>query len=85
MIYQDEFIGGPFDGAPPRSSKLGNKYLSLELLKRVDTEAAVFAIYKYDETITDGTTTTRKYRYVESLPYDEAHEVQDKYSSLHVG
>ena len=71
MEYVDHFLGGPRDGVK-RASQAGERYPKYTLRQSVEVGPRVLAVYQFEETrVMDGVT-ERIYRYLRSMPADEA-------------
>jgi hypothetical protein len=73
MDYIDHFIGGPRDGIK-RKSEYSERYPLFTLRQAVEIGRQVMALYQFEAAQVTGSRTERTYRYVRSLPGQEAHD-----------
>jgi hypothetical protein len=73
MEYIDHFVGGPRDGIK-RKSEYGQRFPLFTLRQAVEIGRQVMALYQFESAQITTSGTERTYRYVRSLPSQEAQE-----------
>jgi len=73
MEYIDHFVGGPRDGIK-RKSEYSERYPVFTLRQAVEIGRQVMALYQFEAAQVTASGTERTYRYVRSLPSQQAQE-----------
>jgi len=73
MEYIDQFVGGPRDGIKQKS-QYGARYPLFTLRQAVEIGHQVLALYQFETAGVTSFATERTYRYVRSLPAEEAQQ-----------
>jgi len=71
MEYIDHFVGGPRDGIKQKS-QYGARYPLFTLRQAVEIGRQVLALYQFEAAQIGSFATERTYRYVRSMPAEEA-------------